>query len=352
MSKAQPVVCREKLRVASMLRRGEHALVADVAHRARHDERAGVRDRAAPRADDLEDPQRLGAQRAIQPRRLVQRAAASSPIVRSIAHAGAGQAAGVEAGELARRRGRGRRANGSANGACGPDGCSTSSADALRPWSSAAAREAGGVLAVQAHDLLGRHDPPEVGRGVVAEPREDAPRPRVAQRRGVEEELRVGDVRLAVGGERALHVADAHVVAGDGEVVAAQALARRSAGSARSRRSPWPGRSARRRGGAARRRAATCRAARDAAGQALAAAHVDAHPEEVLAGLGEDLRQADRAVEVVRGLGVRPAGALEHDDAPRGRRGRGASVFATRSTSGRNVAVRDADSTTPPGLLA
>ena len=155
-----------------------------------------------------------------------------------------------------------------------------------------------GIGPVLAHDLAGREDAPQVGRGVVAQRRQLAPRRRVAQRARVEVQLRVGDDALPVGHERLLQVAHAHVVGDDGEVVAAE-LALGEVQVARRRLDRLgrvealvdaPA------GGLARLDAV---AAQDAAGQPLGRLDVDVQAEQVLAGLGEDLGQARGGAQVV-----------------------------------------------------
>lgn len=131
--------------------------------------------------------------------------------------------------------------------------------------------------------------------------------------RGVEVELRVRDVALAVGVERLLEVADPHVVAGDREVVAVQrplgdAQVANRGGQGLGRVEPLVGRPAR------RLALGDLAAPGDPTREAGAARDVDPHAEQMLARLGEDLRQAGRAVEVGRGLGVGPTRRLEEDD--------------------------------------
>ncbi len=69
----------------------------------------------------------------------------------------------------------------------------------------------------------------------------------MSQRRRVEVELRVGDVAVAVGVERALEVADAHVVGDDRQVLAAEAVERGAQVAPGAGERLGAGRSARRR---------------------------------------------------------------------------------------------------------
>src|SRR5829696_9338657 len=91
------------------------------------------------------------------------------------------------------------------------------------------------VGAVEAHDLAGGRNAPEVGRGSVAEAGEQAVRAPMDEWRRVEVELGVAQILFLderprqpllfgadVGANRLGEVADAHVVGGDGEVVATE----------------------------------------------------------------------------------------------------------------------------------
>ena len=135
--------------------------------------------------------------------------------------------------------------------------------------------------------------------------------------RAVEEELRVGDVPVAVAAQRRLEVADAHVVGGDGEVVAAVEAAR-----ARSRGSAGPLERLGRVEALVDRRRRACRRAAVRGGtprsrrrvRRVLAATSTSQPQQAAARLGQDLRQADRAPKVVRGPGVGAPGGLEQDE--------------------------------------
>ena len=144
------------------------------------------------------------------------------------------------------------------------------------------------------------------------------PRGRVVQGRGVEEQLRVGDLVLPVVAEDVLQVADPHVVADDGEVVAAElALGEGEVAGGRAERGDGvealvdraPPRLQPGDDGVA----LTLLVAADGTPDAPRARRVDRHAEQVAAGLGEDLGESDGALELgVRG-GVRAARALEED---------------------------------------
>ena len=169
----------------------------------------------------------------------------------------------------------------------------------------------------------------------------------MARRRGVEVELRRTTARaLAVGAQHALEVADAHVVGDEREVLAAEAGPRPASGSARCRPAPArdrsAGRRARGRAAAARprrsrpRRSARAEAARVARG---CAATSTLHPEQVLAGLGEDLREPDRALGPARRrASARPA--LSRNTSASSVSASTPASSAARSTSGRQRAVR------------
>ena len=200
-------------------------------------------------------------------------------------------------------------------------GCSTSSADALAVCA-ASRRELGRVLAVQAHDPPRRAELPEVVGGVVAEGGELALRGGVALRRGVEVDLGVGDVLVAglgpVGAQDALEVAHPHVVGDEGHVVAVEArlgqleVARRAGERLRGSKR-W---STRAPGGPQAlhlEQPAAQQVAPDPARVAAAARDVDAHAQEVLARLGEDLGQAHGALRVARHR-VLAARALEEHE--------------------------------------
>ena len=179
--------------------------------------------------------------------------------------------------------------------------------------------EAVGVRAVQAHDLARRLDAPEVRRRVVAERREPAVSLLVLQRRGVEVQPRVGDVVLAVGAQRVLQVADAHVVADDREIVAAELAAGEPQIARRRRPAPWSGRSARRPRAAARAgaRSAPCRRrAPRAAASARCAARRPDRPSSA-AGCGRS-----RRVSASARRRLRAAGRRRRRDARRSRAGR------------------------------
>ena len=138
----------------------------------------------------------------------------------------------------------------------------------------------------------------------------------MADRRGVEEELGVGDLVRPIGLERALQVADAHVVALDRQVVAAEvALGELQVARRRLQRlarvealvdTPPLGLQPR----DPRRR----RRPPDPARDPLRRSDVDLQPQQVGRGLGEDLRQPDGRPQVVGGRDVRPATALQEDD--------------------------------------
>ena len=198
------------------------------------------------------------------------------------------------------------------------------------------------------------YDAPQVRGRVVAERREPPLDVGVVRRRRVEVHAGVGRRVLAVGAEDPLQVADPHVVRDEGEVLAAELLARdrQVAGAARERLDrvealvgPRPGAPQALRLG----RVPGALRALDAAPEAAAARHVDPHPEQALAGLGEDLGEADRALEVP-GLRVRPARALEEHETPPagpGRRVRwprpappAAATRATRAAVRRRAARR------------
>ena len=149
--------------------------------------------------------------------------------------------------------------------------------------------------------------------------------------------------RVAVGAQRLLQVADAHVVADDRQVVAAERSSGRARGSARSPPAPWPGRSARRRAGAARsaRRRPRCAARAIPRVSRALAREVDVHAEQVGAGLGEDLGEARRAPSRSPDAVARRApGALEQDDRLQHVRVERRPRRAAASTSGRQRAVR------------
>jgi hypothetical protein len=135
----------------------------------------------------------------------------------------------------------------------------------------------------------------------------------MAQRRGVEEELRVGNVGLAVVGQRLLQVADAHVVAGDGQVVAPEALAR-EAQIARRGLQRLGRVEALVHAPALALACGHAASALDPTREPLAGLDVDAQPEQAGSRLGEDLRQPGRALEVVGRARVGPSRALEQDD--------------------------------------
>src|SRR5262249_33710188 len=80
------------------------------------------------------------------------------------------------------------------------------------------------VAAREAHDVARRVDAPEVGGRGVAERGHLAVRARVAERGRVAVEPHVAHAALAVCAERALQVADTHVVRLDREVLAAPEL--------------------------------------------------------------------------------------------------------------------------------
>ena len=82
------------------------------------------------------------------------------------------------------------------------------------------------VLAVQAHDLPRRVEPPQVRGRVVAERGQPALHVRVVVRGRVEVDTGVGRRLLAVGPQHALEVADPHVVGDEGEILALELLAR------------------------------------------------------------------------------------------------------------------------------
>ena len=174
------------------------------------------------------------------------------------------------------------------------------------------------VLAVQPHDLARRVELPQVGGGVVAERRQLALHVGVALRRRVEVDAGVGRLVLPEGGEHALQVADAHVVGDEREVVAAQLLLRdrevaRGAGQRLGRVVALVDRAALALQLLHARRAALLDRAADLAREAPALRDVDLHAEQVLAGLGEDLRQPDGALGVA-GHRVLAAGALEEHE--------------------------------------
>jgi hypothetical protein len=175
------------------------------------------------------------------------------------------------------------------------------------------ARQLLGVVAQEAQDVAGGGHAPEVRRGIVPQAGQQPPGRRVAQRRAREEDLGVGDGALAQGGQHGLQVAHAHVVGGHRQVVAPQPLACEDE-VARGRVERLGRVEALVDHAAARLARADAPAARDAARQPLAGAHVDAHAEQVATGLGEDLGQPDGALEVGGGLGVGAPGALEQDD--------------------------------------
>ena len=169
------------------------------------------------------------------------------------------------------------------------------------------------VAAIQAHDVAGREHPPQVGRGVVAQRGQLAPRRGVAQRARVEVELRVGHDALAVAHQRLLQVADAHVVGDDGQVVAPE-LALGEVEVARGGLDRLGRVEALVDAPAQRLALAHPAAAQDAAREALGGLDVDVQAEQVLAGLGQDLGQPRGRVQVVGGARVGAAGRFEHDD--------------------------------------
>lgn len=140
----------------------------------------------------------------------------------------------------------------------------------------------------------------------------------MVQRRGVEVQARVGGVLVAVGAQRRLEVADPHVVAHDGEVVATERLARdRQVARRRGQRLrrvealvdlPPPRAQARDQRAVARPRRAPQRAP-----DLPRRGGVDLHAQQVAPRLRKDLRQADGALELPVGRDVGPAGALEQD---------------------------------------
>ena len=188
------------------------------------------------------------------------------------------------------------------------------------------------VLAVEPHDLARRRDLPEVVRGVVAELGQPPVGLRMAPRRRVEVHLRVRQVRVldqladlpgpGAGeiAQHALEVADAHVVGDEREVLAAEALAgeRQVARRAGQRLRPVEALVDLRAGAPQLDRALIVAAplgAREPPRDPLARGQVDLHAEQVLRGLGQDLRQPGRRLQAARGAGVRAAGALEEDEA-------------------------------------
>jgi hypothetical protein len=175
------------------------------------------------------------------------------------------------------------------------------------------------VLAPAPHDVAGGLDAPQVRPRVVAERGEQAVGGRVAQ--GARVEVELGVRRLVAGAEaplQRLQVADAHVVGDDGELLRAaegvlgdRQVARRPRErcarvealvdpAAQRAQPPHAG------------GLAAALGAGDLPRQARAALGVDAHAEQVLAGLGEDLRQAGGRLGVA-GAGVGEAGALQVD---------------------------------------
>ena len=261
---------------------------------------------------------------------------------------------GVERRRAARRRGRGRRRTGRRNGRrCGRDGCSTSSADALRPWSSARRASPAGSSRYRRMISFGRQDPPEVGRGVVAEAaRGSRYAARVAQRRGVEEELRVGDVRACR--RRRARSAGCRCPCGSAA----------TARSSRPRRSPGDLQVARGRGERlARVEALVDAAARAQAGRDLRVAARDAARQPLArgarrsacrAGSGRSRRGSGSARPRRRGRSSACASgrpALSSKTIASSVSGSRCGRFATRSTSGRNVAVRDGGEHDAAGAL-
>jgi len=141
----------------------------------------------------------------------------------------------------------------------------------------------------------------------------------VAQWRRVEVQLRVGDAVLAVAAQRGLQVADAHVVAHDGEVLALELLARdlqvaRRRGQRLGRiealvHLPPPRQQALHQSAVAAAKRTPQRAP-----DAPRGCRVDLHAEQAASGLREDLGQADSSLEARVGGRVRAPGALEQDD--------------------------------------
>ena len=145
----------------------------------------------------------------------------------------------------------------------------------------------------------------------------------MAQGRGVEEDLGVGEVLVArLGPERAqdaLEVADPHVVGDEGHVLAGEAplgqdqVARRGLQRALGIE-PLIDPAARPAQALHLQQPPAPELAQDPARVAAAAAHVDVQAEQVLRRLGEDLRQAHGALGPAGGHGVLAARALEEDE--------------------------------------
>ena len=138
---------------------------------------------------------------------------------------------------------------------------------------------------------------------------------------GVEVELRVGHgVAAVVIVEHLLEVADAHVVGDDGEVGAAEVLLGELQVAHRGRQSLAGIEAVVDLGALALEADRDVGAARgvcgpDLAGELAAASQVDVHPEERLAGLGEDLGQSRCIGRVRPSDHVGAAGAFHEHDA-------------------------------------
>ena len=137
--------------------------------------------------------------------------------------------------------------------------------------------------------------------------------------RGVEVQARVGDVVVAVVAQHALHVADAHVVADDREIGAAELLlgdreVARGRGERLDRVEALVDRAAALAQPGHERAVALGGGAPQRAPDAPRARGVDLHLQQVAAGLGEDLGQPDGALELRVGGRVGAPGALEQDD--------------------------------------
>ncbi len=189
------------------------------------------------------------------------------------------------------------------------------------------------VIAVLAHDRLGCEQAPVVGGGVVLELREEVVGLRRALRIDVEVELHVGHGAAPVRRQHALQVADPHVVAREGEVVASELLLG-DLQVADGRSEGAGGHVARVGLGARDPQVAQLLPRlqdedqallglpagglsgdlRDLLRERIGEREVDLHAEELVARASDDLREPDGARGLAGGGGVRPARALQVDE--------------------------------------